>query len=181
VPFGWDRVKASLFALVGAADPRAQYRGLYRGTVVSQDGDVVDLQMDDPGIPGCSGLPIQVGIPGSSVQFVAGARMLLAFENGDPAKPIALCWDAGAGATVSSLTLGSSDALEAVLHGTSLREADNALWEALDLAFDAMQAVSNGALSPLKAPVAAIQAAIKSYRATCSANRDFLSQIVKVA
>lgn len=121
MPLGWDRVKASFFALVGAAEPRAAYHGLYRGTVVSQDGDAVDLKMDDPRLPGVSALPIQVGLPGSSVQFTAGARMLIAFENGDPAKPIALLWDAGVGAAVTGMTLGGHDATEQLILGTSYR------------------------------------------------------------
>src|SRR4051812_48162304 len=105
----WDRVKASLFALTGAADPRARYRGLYRGTVLSQTGDVVDLKMDDAAIPGVSGVAIQVGLPGSRVSIAPGCRMLFAFENGDPAKPMALGWDAGTGATVVQMTIGAHD------------------------------------------------------------------------
>jgi hypothetical protein len=71
--------------------------------VVSQAGMTVDVKMDDPRMPGMSALPIQVGIPGATVSLAPGARMLVAFENGDPAKPIALSWDAGAHALRLSL------------------------------------------------------------------------------
>lgn len=80
------------------------YLGIYRGAVVSQTGQTVDVKMDDPRLGGASGLPIQVGIPGATVVVQpVGSRMLVAFENGDPAKPIALMWAAGAHADRISL------------------------------------------------------------------------------
>jgi hypothetical protein len=74
---------------------------IYRGVVVSQAGQTVDVKMDDPRLPGMAALPIQVGIPGAIVQIKSGARMLVAFENGDPAKPIALTWQAADAGRVS--------------------------------------------------------------------------------
>lgn len=95
---GWDRVKGALLGLVKASGPRVAYTSIYRGVVLSQSGQTVDVKLDDPRLPGMAALPIQVGLPGATVDIRAGARMLVAFENGDPAKPIALTWqgaDAG--------------------------------------------------------------------------------------
>lgn len=92
----WDRVKGSFLALVRAAKPRIDYLGVYRATVVSQTGQNVDVKLDDASMPGMSGLPLQAGVPGLTVQVLPGARVLVAFDNGDPALPVALLWDQGA-------------------------------------------------------------------------------------
>lgn len=98
-----DRVKETLFALVRGAVARVDYMCAYRGTVVSQSGQTVDVTLDDPRMPGMSALPIQSGIPGATVEVANGARVLVAFENGDPAKPVAILWDQGASAKRVSL------------------------------------------------------------------------------
>jgi hypothetical protein len=89
----WDRVKQAWVRAVGIASPRVAYQGVYRAVVVSQSGQTVDVKLDDPRLPGMAALPIQVGVPGAIVEIKSGARMLVAFENGDPAKPIALLWE----------------------------------------------------------------------------------------
>jgi len=102
-----DRIKASLFALVGAADPRAVYAGLFRAEVVSQTDDThVDVKLDDPNLPGMSGVNLQVGLPGTVVGFRPGARMLIGFENRDPAKPFVALW--AGGETVDKMTFNAA-------------------------------------------------------------------------
>jgi hypothetical protein len=177
-----DRVKASFFALVGAAQPRTPYLGLYAGTVLSQSGDSVDLRMDDPRVPGVAGLPLTVGLPGSKVSFAAGARMLVVFENGDPAKPRAIGWDDASGATVIALTLGSRDAIEALVMGTSFRAAQDAMLSALALAFGTLAAACTSApLLALKPGFLAAQLAIQTFQQSAALANGFLSQIVRTA
>lgn len=105
---GWDRIKGSFFALVGATDPRAQYAGIYGATVksVSPSSMTADVQLDDAIVPGMSGLSLQVGLPGATVDFVAGAHVRVAFENRDPAKAFIIGWAPGAVASRVSLPAG---------------------------------------------------------------------------
>ncbi len=181
----WDRVKQSLFSLVRASSPRAAYSGVYRGVVVSQSGQTVDIRLDDPRLPGMSALPIQVGLPGATVEMAAGARMLVAFENGDPAKPIALLWE-GAQARRISLTadlleLGGEGVADANVKGTAYRDAEhemNAGPLGLSSAFDLLQAAAVGPLAPLKPGFLQAKAAIIAFEAQSG---DFLSTVVKTA
>ena len=103
----WDRVKGSLFALVGAADPRARYAGIYGATVVSVGKMVADVTLDDSSVPGMSALSLQVGIPAATVEFAPGAHVRVAFENRDPAKPFIVGWAPGASATRVSFPAGT--------------------------------------------------------------------------
>lgn len=156
--------------------------GVYRGVVVAQSGQTVDVKLDDPRLPGMSALPIQVGLPGATVELAAGARMLVGFENGDPAKPIALLW-AGAQARRISLPtdlleLGAEGAADAVVKGTTYRDAEhemNAGALGLGSAFDLLQAAAIGPLAPLKPGFLQAKAAIEAFEAQAS---DFLSDIV---
>lgn len=175
----WDRLKASFFALVGAADSRAPYGGIYGGTVVAQSGDAVDLRMDDETIPGFSALPVHVGLPGSRVNFLGG-RMFVMFENRDPAKPRAILWDAGAGSTVTLLTLGGRDASEALVLGTSYRAAEDALVSGLASAVGTLiGAATTGSLLPLQPGLLAAKAALQAFQSSAQAKGAFLSKVVR--
>ena len=92
----WDRVKGSLLALVGAADPRARYAGCFGATVKSVSDMAADVELDDAGLPGMAALSLQVGIPAATVDFSPGAHVRVAFENRDPAKPFIVGWAPGA-------------------------------------------------------------------------------------
>lgn len=166
MPGTLDRIKASILALVGSSLPRVDYLGVYRGRVVSQSGDVVDVMMDDPRIPNMSQVPIQIGLPGATVSFAAGARMLIGFENGDPAKPIALLWDAGTATTVARLSLpalllelGARGAQEPVIRGLSRNAADKALMAAVLTYASAIQSIAD----PSTLATSALTAAISAY------------------
>lgn len=90
-----DRTKASFEALVRSALPRVDYCALYPAKVVAQNADgTLELQPDDARFPGLSGIPLRLGLPGVSVKVSGGARVLLAFENGDPSRPTATLWEA---------------------------------------------------------------------------------------
>ena len=74
------------------------YHAQYICTVQSQDADGnLDLLPDDERIrgTGLSRVPIRYGIPGVTARVVAGARVTLAFEAGDPSRPFAALWDPG--------------------------------------------------------------------------------------
>lgn len=89
----WDRMKQSLFALIRAALPRVDYYALYYGKVVSWHTDqTVDVQPNDPKLPSISGVLLRT--PAGFVWDVNPATetsVLVGWENGDPARPFALC------------------------------------------------------------------------------------------
>lgn len=94
-----DRIKAPWWALLRGAFARVDYLALYRAKVVSQSGQTLDVQPDDSRIPGLSGVPILLGLPGCEVQVQPGCYVLVGWQNGDPAQPYALLWEGGASTT----------------------------------------------------------------------------------
>jgi hypothetical protein len=82
-----------------------KYAGTYACTVQGQVGNLLDLLPDDESIAGkgLSGISIRHGLPGCTVSVRTGARVLLAFENGDPTKPYAALWSEG---DITSVSLG---------------------------------------------------------------------------
>jgi hypothetical protein len=102
----WDRVKGPLLALLGAADPRARYAGVFGATVVAVSGMTADVRLDDPSVPGMSALSLQVGLPAATVDFAAGAHVRVAFENRDPSRAFIIGWAPGASASRVSLPAG---------------------------------------------------------------------------
>jgi hypothetical protein len=72
------------------------YLGTYPATVMAQVGETCDVRTDSDKIGkqgGFSGLPLRHGLPGTSVQVAPGARILVAFDNGDPEKPYVALWE----------------------------------------------------------------------------------------
>lgn len=161
-------------ALVRGASPRALYGSVYRGVVVSQTDQTVDVTLDDPRLPGMSAVPIQVGIPGATVEVANGARMLIAFENGDPAKPIVLLWEGASARRVSLvadlLELGVEGAADAVIKGTSYCLAEKVFLEGLRTYTAAIKAIAD----PPGLATAALSAAIAAFE-----QAPVLSDIVK--
>ena len=51
-----------------------------------------------------TGVPIQYGVPGIFAKVEPGARVLVGFEGGNPAKPIATVWES---ASISELRITS--------------------------------------------------------------------------
>lgn len=91
------RIRGSLLALIRAAFPRIDYYGFYRAKVAKQSADLlrVDVQPDDPRVPGMGDIPLRHGLPGIKVQVAIGAYVLIGFMGGDPSKPYVHCWEAG--------------------------------------------------------------------------------------
>lgn len=87
--------------------PRLDPLAFYPATVVSQGDDgTVDLKPDSRrfGV-GLAMVPIRHGLPGVSVRVRPGARVFLAFEGGDAARPYCALWEAGG---LESITIEAS-------------------------------------------------------------------------
>lgn len=132
---GWKRFVRSLFS-------RIDYLALYPCKVVGQNSDgTLELVPDAKSKLGTlSNIPLRRRAPAEKVVISAGARVLLAFEEGSPTKPVALLFDLGPGSLVSiettagdhialvspALRLGSLTASEAVIRGSTYRTAEGA-------------------------------------------------------
>lgn len=76
--------------------PSGTWSTLHPSTVIKQDADgTLQVKPDSATVPPMAGVPLRTGIPSATVEVSAGARVLLAFENSDPTKPMAIpAWDA---------------------------------------------------------------------------------------
>lgn len=72
--------------------PSPLWTRLHPSRVVSQAAEDRSLQVlpDDGAVPPMTSVPLRTGIPGLDVEVNPGARVLLAFEEGDPRRPVAL-------------------------------------------------------------------------------------------
>ena len=87
----------ALDAVLRRALRRVDYLAHYPARVVSQSASgLLDLVPDDSRVPPCSGVPIRYGLPGVTAVVPAGERVTLTYEGGDPSKPVATLWTAGA-------------------------------------------------------------------------------------
>lgn len=93
-----DRLRAAVDQRAREAVARRWSFAFYEGELVSQDGDVIDVQLDpdlsesDRLLPLLTRVPLR-GVPhGARITLAAGARVLVGFGGGDPAKPYALPW-----------------------------------------------------------------------------------------
>jgi hypothetical protein len=67
---------------------------LYPGRVVSQNADgTLEVKPDSDRLPGLSRVRIKAGLPGVLVRVESGARVVVAFEEGDPRLPVATLWE----------------------------------------------------------------------------------------
>jgi hypothetical protein len=88
------------------ATRKAEYSGSFPGKVVAYSSGQADLVPDDErvrGIGGLSRVPVRVGLPGITLDYVAGSRRAAAtFEAADPKRPSVTSWEQG-----GKLKLGS--------------------------------------------------------------------------
>lgn len=82
----------ALARAVEARLPSVVWTRLHPSTVHSQDPSDLSVQVfpDQDDVPPMVSVPLRTGIPGLAVRVLQGARVLLAFEEGDPRRPIAL-------------------------------------------------------------------------------------------
>jgi hypothetical protein len=90
-----DRLKRAFYAMFKASVPRLDYYALYSAKVISQAGDLFDLQPDDPRIPSMGGVPIRHGLPGVTIRIPRDSTLLVGWENGDPSRPFCALWQGG--------------------------------------------------------------------------------------
>lgn len=104
----FDRAMTAIYRLVmRALSGRLAYLGVYPGAVLGQSGQTVDVICDDTATwpNGFKGIPLRYGLPDTNLTVPNGARVLVAFDNWDPAKPYAALWDV---ATVTAMILANS-------------------------------------------------------------------------
>lgn len=103
-----DDFAAALPPMVRLLTSHVDYFAQYSATVVAQNGDgSLELKPEDPRLPGMSKIPIRYGIPGVAALVAPGARVLVGFEAGNPAHPIATVWES---ASIISLTFDGNPA-----------------------------------------------------------------------
>jgi hypothetical protein len=86
---------AAFGRLVDHLTRRVDHLALYPCRVVAQRADgTLDLQAEDARVGSPASIPYRT-LRGLSVEVSAGARVLLGFENGNPARPVALLWELG--------------------------------------------------------------------------------------
>lgn len=101
-----DVLRAALASLVRQETKHIDFYVIRGGSVVSQNGDgSLELKLDDPRFPGMSKVPIAYGIPGIEAKVASGARVLVEFEGGSPAKPRAVVYDS---AKLTQITIKAS-------------------------------------------------------------------------
>lgn len=123
---GVERFRRALVALVqSTVGSRLDYLARYPATVVEQDADgTLHVRPDDARIPGITGVPIHLGVPGARVEVTPGARVLLAFACGDPSKPVAEVWEPGSAifsVTVEAANSATIKAKNVVVDATSIK------------------------------------------------------------
>lgn len=92
-----DRLKASLFALFRSAVPRLDYYAKYDAQVVkwNRNDQTADVVPSDAKVPSMSSIPFKHGAAGETLDVTPGTRVLVGWENGDPARPFAATWSGG--------------------------------------------------------------------------------------
>lgn len=92
-----ERLRDELATFIRRVTGRLDYQAFHPGTVRAQDGSGrLDIELDRPTtMPPLTGVPIRHGLPGVTVRVAAGARVLVTWERGDPARPVAALWEPG--------------------------------------------------------------------------------------
>jgi len=92
-----------------AGDPTELWRlGLYPARVdaCAADGSTVDVTPDDARLTPQNAVPVRFGVPGAAAVLPSGARCLIGWQGGDPAKVYAVpSWES---TTPSKLVLSST-------------------------------------------------------------------------
>lgn len=172
----WDRMKASLFALVRAALPRVDYYAMYRGKVVTwhEADQTVDITPNDAKIPTMSGVPFRHGLPGVTARIGTGTSVLVGWENGDPQFPFACLWSGGESVArltmnVGALYLGGETGAEPAIKGQTRNQAEATFLAALTTYIGVIQPIADptglGSTTMLNA-ITALQQAASTWLAT---------------
>lgn len=130
-----DAVASPLATLVRHLTGDARLRALFPGVVLAAGGDALDVQLDGSELPPLVGVPLRPWAPGCSQTVGAGARVLVAFEGGDPRAPVVVAFapDAGAQTAVTlaagRINLGAGATARAAREGDAVRaDTSMAVW-----------------------------------------------------
>lgn len=91
-----ERIRDAVQGLAVAALPHVRHLGLYEYRVVTVDaGDYLSLQATDAdaGVPDLARVAMRPGIGGSTTTPALGSLVLVAFINGDAARPVVVSFD----------------------------------------------------------------------------------------
>ena len=91
-----DDSGAAIERIVDHLTARVDFFAQYPCRMVAQNADgSLELRPDDVRLPAMSRVPIRYGIPDVVATVSPGARVLLGFEGGNPAHPVATLWESG--------------------------------------------------------------------------------------
>lgn len=101
-----DPLSAGVRSIVREELRSTTFHRCFTGQVVTQwgNGGRLDILMDDERLPPLTNVPYRVPYPGCSMIIVAGARVQVDFEDGDPRRPAARLYEPGDGAKEVVLT-----------------------------------------------------------------------------
>ena len=121
-----SRRLAAWARLLEQLDPGRRFRGVWEFRVVTQEGERLNLQPTrvSLGLPDLARVPMRPGVAGARADVALGSRVLVAFVNADPARPVVVGFEGvdGEGFAPTRLDLvGEDDAGVADPTGRSLR------------------------------------------------------------
>jgi len=164
-----DRFTASLEAFIRQVfGQRLDYLTGYQAKSVKQNADgTLELVPDDSRLPSFSKVPIRYGVPGIAATVAAGARVLLAFAGGDPAKPIATVWES-ASVTALTVTATTVNVNGGTVNVGTGADAKIARYDDLKTAYDAHVHTSGGSGSPTSPPTVPLPTAVGASKGKVS-------------
>lgn len=108
-----DRVLTALAALLDQLRPYDRYRGVFEYRVISQDGERLTVQavLASEGLPDVRRLRVRPGVPGVKAELPGGSKVLVAFINADPGRPVVVGFEdaEGGGFSPSAWKLDASE------------------------------------------------------------------------
>jgi len=96
----WRRIMDQL-------DPRARYRGVFEYRVVTQTGERLNVQpiRVSTGMPDLQRVTVRPGVSGARADVALGSRVLVAFVDADPARPVVVGFEDAEGEGFQPLAL----------------------------------------------------------------------------
>lgn len=100
-----DRAVEAIRAIVDQLDPFRKFRGVTEYRVVTQTGDLLDLQpvLSSLGMPDLPRVPMRPGVSGCRSDVMLGSTVLVGFVNSDPSRPYVAAFEGADGAGFTPL------------------------------------------------------------------------------